>query len=310
MFSRDNGNIKPYIAWSAVCIIWGTTYLAIKIGVTDLPPMLFAGVRWIFAGLLLFTVLKMKGYTLPNMKEIKVLAVVGIALLGIANGLVVVAEQWLPSGLAALLLTTLPFWVVTIESLLPNGINFNIRISAGLLIGFLGILLIFLNDIKYLLEFSNFIGILCLLGAVISWASGSVYSSRRKIKVHPLMGAAFQMMIAGTAQTLLGVSLGEIEHFIFTPESFAAFAYLFIFGSFVGYGSYMYAIQYLPVSFVSTYAYINPIIALFLGWLVLDEDLNYLIGISAVLIILGVYLVKRGSEASPRSKSNIQSGRK
>lgn len=131
-------NTTAYIAWIAISIIWGTTYLAIRIGVADLPPMLFAGFRWIAAGLILVSIRRLMGNKLPPKNEIKHLAVVGIALLGIANGLVVVAEQWIPSGLAALVITTLPFWMVGFESLLPKGPNFNRYIFIGLLLGLSG----------------------------------------------------------------------------------------------------------------------------------------------------------------------------
>ena len=135
-------NIKAYIAWIAICILWGTTYLAIRIGVEALPPMLFAGIRWIIAGAILLIVQKALGNKLPTKNEIIPLAIVGIALLGIGNGLVVVAEQWIPSGLAALLMTTLPFWIVGFESLLPKGQRINSKIIIGLILGLIGVLLI------------------------------------------------------------------------------------------------------------------------------------------------------------------------
>ncbi|MDH3268588.1 MAG: EamA family transporter, partial [Ignavibacteria bacterium] len=115
---KENYGFRAYLAWATICIVWGTTYLAIRIGVSELPPMLFAGLRWIIAGAMLTILLNLRGYPFPKFEELKHLAVVGIALIGIANGLVVVAEQWIPSGLTALILSTLPFWIVGLESLL------------------------------------------------------------------------------------------------------------------------------------------------------------------------------------------------
>ena len=293
-------NFKAYIAWIAVCIIWGTTYLAIRIGVADLPPMLFAGLRWIIAGSIFLVYLRLRGQKLPGKSDIIPLAIVGIALIGFGNGLVVVGEQWVSSGLTALLITTTPFWLVGIESLLPQGTKINLFTLGGLAAGLAGVTLIFGSHWEELLDAAYLIGILCILGADVAWALGSVYSKYRKVNTHPFMGAAVQMIIAGTAQVLLGLILGEASKFVFTYNGFLAFAYLTLIGSIFGYGSYIYAISHLPLSLVSTYAYINPMIALFLGWLILDERLDFIVLIAAVIIIIGVLLVKQGS-----NKDNI-----
>lgn len=288
-------NFKAYLAWTSVCFFWGTTYLAIRIGVSHLPPLLFAGFRWIIAGTIFVSLLKWNGKALPKFKDIKHLAVVGICLIGIGNGLVVFGEQYIPSGIAALFITTLPFWVIGIESFLPTGPKLNYKIILGLLLGILGVFLIFEGDFQNLISEGNFIGVVCLLLAVVSWASGTTYSKYKKVDVHPLMGAAVQMLIAGVLQTVVGIALGELPGFSFDQNSFLAFSYLVIFGSLFGYGAYIYAIAHLPLSFVATYAYVNPVIALILGWLVLDENLNFQILLSAAIIFIGVAVVRSGS---------------
>jgi drug/metabolite transporter (DMT)-like permease len=289
-------NFKAYLAWITVCIIWGTTYLAIRVGVADLPPMLFAGLRWLTAGTIFLFYLKLRGQKLPGRYDIIPLAIVGILLLGFGNGLVVIGEKWVSSGLTALLITTTPFWLVGIESFLPQGEKISFLTIAGLILGLIGVTLIFGNHWEELLDKSYLLGIICITGAVIFWAFGSVYSKYRKVNVHPLMGAATQMIIAGTAQVLLGLILGEASDFVFTGNGLMAFVYLTLIGSIFGYGSYIYSIAHLPLSLVSTYAYINPVIALFLGWLILGERLDLVIGIAAVIIIAGVILVKQGSK--------------
>jgi drug/metabolite transporter (DMT)-like permease len=290
-------NFKAYLAWMAVCIVWGTTYLAIRIGVAELPPMLFAGIRWIIAGLIFLSYLRFKGVKLPVKEDIIPLAIIGILLLGFGNGLVVVGEQWISSGLAALLITTLPFWIVGFESLLPRGPRLNLFVVTGIFLGLAGVSLIFGSHWKELLEPGYLLGILAILGAEIAWSIGSVYSKYRRISdLNPLMGAAVQMLIAGTALTSLGVILGEPAEVNFTQDGLLALAYLTLVGSIFGYGSYIYAIAHLPLSLVSTYAYINPVIALYLGWLILDERLDFVILIAAVIIIAGVVLVKKGSD--------------
>ncbi len=292
----DKNNFRAYAAWIAVCIIWGTTYLAIRIGVEHLPPMLFAGVRWIVAGIIFVFFLRWRGKALPKKKDLIHIAVVGLALIGIGNGLVVTGEQFIGSGLAALLITTVPFWVVGMESVIPSGPKINLKIIFGLFLGLAGVALIFNGEWSSLLNPSYLLGMLCILGAVIAWSFGTVYSKYKKVNVHPLMNAAIQMLIAGTAQTILGLLLGEASAVSFHMNGILSFFYLVLIGSMFGYGSYIYAIEHLPLSLVATYAYINPIIALFLGWLVLDEKMNLTIIIAAVIIILGVIIVKQGAK--------------
>jgi drug/metabolite transporter (DMT)-like permease len=288
-------NVKGFLAWINVCVIWGTTYLAIRIGVQHLPPMLFAGIRWIIAGSIFLSLLRWKGNAFPRAKEIIHLAIVGLALLGCGNGLVVVAEQWIPSGLTALLLSTVPFAMVGLESLLPKGPKLNATIMAGLLMGLLGVFLIFRGEVEYLLVGENRLGILGIMTAVLFWSLGSIYSKYKRVSVHPLMGASVQMLVAGTAMAIVGVSLGELSRVNFEMKGLLSLAYLITVGSWVGYGSYIYAIAHLPLSLVSTHAYVNPIIALFLGWLVLDEKLSLEIVIATVVILAGVSMVRRGS---------------
>ena len=260
-----------------------------------MPPMLFAGIRWVIAGVIFITVLKWQGKPLPKANEIIHLAVVGLALLGFGNGLVVFSEQWIPSGLAALLITTVPFFMVGIESFLPKGPRLNGAILTGLIMGLVGVFLIFGEDIKYLADPNNLFGVLGLLGAVIFWSAGSLYSKYVKVDVHPLMGASVEMLIAGIVLSVIGISIGELPRLNFEINGLLSLAYLVIIGSFVGYTSYIYAIAKLPLSLVSTYAYINPIIALFLGWIILDEELNFQIAIAAAVIIAGVFIVKQGA---------------
>lgn len=300
-------NLKAYIAWINVCIIWGTTYLAIRIGVGKLPPMLFAGIRWLIAGAIVFTYLKLKGYRTPSKSDLKPIAITGILLLGFGNGLVVLGEKWVPSGLTALLITTVPLWAVTIESLMPKGPGMNFRIIAGLILGFAGVSIIFGSDLGGLFNSSFLTGVICLSIAVFTWACGSVYSKYKKVSIHPLMSSSVQMLIVGVLQLLLGFILGETKDLTIDLNSSLALLYLILFGSLIGYTSYIYAIAHLPVSFVTTYAYINPIIALVLGWMVLGEKLDIIIFISTIIIFAGVALVKSGTDNQSRKIKSKES---
>ncbi len=291
----QRNNLKAYIAYVNVCIFWGTTYLAIKIGVSHLPPFLFAGSRWLAAGSILLTYLLLTGRKMPDLKNLLHIAVVAVCLIGIGNAMLTFSEQWVPSGLASLFITTIPLWVVGMESVLPSGPKINLRIVIGLILGLTGVFLILGHDWKSLIDSSYFKGTIALFILVISWSFGSVYSKYKKIKVDPLLGAALQMVIAGALQVCAGLALGEGARFSFNEKSFLAFSYLLVFGSIVGYTSYIYALTHLPLSFVSTYAYINPVIALVLGWLVLGEEMSWLIVLAAVVIFTGVAVVKSGA---------------
>ena len=302
----EKTDTRGLIAWINICIVWGTTYLAIRIGVEHIPPMLFAGLRWIIAGIGFILYLRLSGKSFPSIKEFIPIAIPGILMLGLGNGLVVVAEQWIPSGLAALLITTVPFWIVGIEGIIPSGVKINKTIFLGLFLGLAGVVLIFGDDFKYLFISKNLLGVLSLMAAVFFWALGTVYSKYKKIDVHPLMGASVQMLVAGVLQTIIGLSIGEASQFYFERNSLLALGYLILMGSIVGYGSYIYAIKKLPLSLVSTYAYINPVIALFLGWLVLDEKLTIQIVIAAFVILAGVFVVKKGASIQAATKPGTQ----
>lgn len=288
-------NTKAIVAWLNISVIWGTTYLVIRIGVEHMPPMLFAGIRWVIAGGLFLAFLMRQGRPLPRPRELLHLTVVGLALIGFGNGLLVFAEQWIPSGLAALLITTVPFVMVGIEALLPQGPRLNATILAGLALGMLGVLLIFGDDLRYLADPDHLLGVLGLLGAVVFWSGGSLYSKYVKVDAHPLMGASVEMLVAGIVLSGIGLAIGELRDLSFELNGLMALAYLVVVGSLVGYTSYIYAVAKLPLSLLATYAYINPVIALFLGWLVLDEKLNLQIAVAAAVILLGVFVVKRGT---------------
>lgn len=293
----DKETLRAYVAWAIVCTAWGTTYLAIRIGVEVLPPALFAGGRFLIAGLLFLPVLLLRGAKLPARRHLMDIAIVGIALLTVANGLVVWAEQWVPSGLAALIVATLPFWMVGLQTLIPRGEGLTVRKVLGILIGFGGLILLLWPDLQGTLDRDYLKGVLGLCVAAVSWASGSLYSKYRNIKVQPLVAAALQMIVAGLVLIAVGLVRGEAAHFHLELQGLLALLYLIVFGSILGYSSYIYALAKLPASVVSTYAYLNPIVAVALGWLVLDERLDWRVAAATAIILFGVLLVNSARSA-------------
>ncbi len=288
-----------YGAWIAVCFFWGTTYLAIRVGLETLPPLLFAGMRFMAAGLLLFVfVFFVQRARLPKGKEWLHQMLIGLMLLGIGNGMVVIAEQWVPSGPAALLVATSPFWVVGLERLLKNGERSTKRTLIGLLLGFLGLIVLMAPNLTGLnVNTLYLVGAVAIQLACASWAAGSVFSKHHQTNLSPFMAAAVQMLIAGVAMTLVGTTIGEWHSLHFSTRSFYALIYLIVFGSIVAFGSYTYAIQKLPLSIVSTYSYINPVIAVLLGWLILSETLSVRVIVAMAIILGSVALVKTSPES-------------
>lgn len=299
-----------YAAWAAVCFFWGTTYLAIRVGVETLPPSLFGGLRFLIAGTLLTAWLRARGEALPRGRDWVTLVIVGLALLGMGNWMVVWAEQTVPSGIAALLVATTPFWMSGVEALLPGGDRLSGRGVLGLLIGFGGLILLLLPQLTAArLDSRMLLGFGAVELGCASWALGSVFSRRRPVQVKPLMAAAVQMIIAGTALTLLGTVRGEWPLFHLSARSGAALLYLIAFGSIVAYGSYMYALQKLPISTVSLYAYLNPIIAVFLGWLVLREQVGWREVASLAVILSGVMIVQGARVKTGEATQQREQGR-
>jgi drug/metabolite transporter (DMT)-like permease len=304
--------LGAYGAWAAVCFFWGTTYLAIRVGLETLTPLLFAGLRFLVAGALLFFVMGwQRNVRLPVGREWLNLGVVGLTLLAVGNGAVVWAEQWVPSGMAALLVATSPFWVAALERFRKDGERVGARGVLGMLVGFGGLaMLVGPQLFGVSLNGYYLAGVLVIQLGCFSWTAGSMYAKQRPTGVSPLMAAAVQMLWAGVVLTLVGTLMGEWGEISFSARSLGALSYLIVFGSIVAYGAYTYAIQKLPLSLVSTYSYVNPLVALVLGWLVLGESLGWREFTAAAVILFGVALVNASPEALARVREMFKGKRK
>lgn len=279
--------------FASIYILWGSTYLAIRAGVQELPPALMAGTRFLLAGAILFTWLLWRKVPLPPRGLMGPIALTGILLLFGGNLLVTVAEITVPSGMAAVIVANLPFFMVLFESLRKDGERITLLVVLGLLIGFTGMLILTWPKLSALgpRGIWEMRGEMALLGANICWALGSIYSKHRVRNVAPLMAVALEMLIAGAALTLFGCLIGEVPRYHLTARSSAAIAWLVVAGSLLGYSSYMWLLSHVPAVKVSTYAYVNPIIALALGWLFLGEPIDGRTGLGTLVILGGVALV-------------------
>jgi len=283
---------KALVAYLVVCVFWGSTYLAIKVGVTELPPFLFAGLRFFVAGVLLLSIARTLGDPLPRKSDWKTLAVVGLLLLAGGNAFVVWSEQYVGSGIASIFVVTVAMWTALFDAIIPGGSSdLNWRIVAGLLLGFLGTLLLVGATPAEILA-ADKRGPIALTMASTSWSLGTVYAKRHPTQASPYMGAAFQMIVGGGAVASIGTVLGEWPSWHLSARGIGAIAYLVIFGSIVGYSAYSYALRHASATIVGTYAYVNPVIAVLLGWLLLHEPVGPRTFIAMAMILAAVVWIQ------------------
>lgn len=288
---------SPVAVWGAmiaVYIAWGSTYLAIRFAVQTMPPFLMAAVRFLIAGSILFVYRRLAGDPLPHWNEARSAGIVGLFLLLGGNGAVVWAEQTVPSGLAALMVSSSPLWMMLLEAARPGATRPTPRAILGIVIGFVGVLLLLWpGKSGGLLQVAPW-GAGVLVFATLAWAFGSIYSRYAELPSAPLMGSAVEMLVGGVALALLGAVSGEFGRVnlaaISTP-SLAGLLYLIIGGSLIGYTAYTWLLRVAPTSLVSTYAYVNPLVALLIGSLLGNEDLSARTLVAAAVILGSVALI-------------------
>jgi drug/metabolite transporter (DMT)-like permease len=291
---RDNHTRSAYVAWLAVCVFWGGTYLAIRVALETIPPALIGAIRYTVAGVLLAAILRARGERLPAPAHWPRFALMGFLMIGLGNGGVIWAEQWVPSGVAAVMVAASPFWMTGLEAMLPDGEHLSRRSLVGLLIGFSGIVLLVWPDLSARgADGHQFgLGLAALQVACIGWALGSSYSRRLAREENALGAAALQMIFGGLVMLAAATVHGEWTQMALTSRSALAELYLIVFGSLVGYTAYVYALKYLPVSTVSLYAFVNPVIAVVLGTLMLGEPFGVRAVVASAAVLVGVAVVR------------------
>ncbi|HQD41419.1 MAG TPA: EamA family transporter [Bacillota bacterium] len=302
----DREEIKVVAAYIVVCIVWGSTYLGIRIGVSDFPPELFSGIRNLVAGSIILMYARVKGLEFPKSRtDIRRLATVGFMLLCGSMGLISWAEQWVHSGVVSLMVASSPLMMALIETIVFKENTLGIKGWAGLLIGFGGV--------GFLVMSASGTGSIDIFGSILVilaaffWSSGSVYSKRFKAAGSVVTHIGIQMLAGGVGLTTAGLLLGEASRVRFTVKSMAAMAYLIIFGSILAYSCYIYVLGKWPSSRAGTYAYVNPLVAVTLGFLVLGEPITYHTIISMVVILGGVLMVQVSQASRQRKEQNAPS---
>jgi drug/metabolite transporter (DMT)-like permease len=285
---------KAYIALGIVSFFWGTTYVAARTGAQQMPGLFMAGVRQFISGLILVGFFLAKGYKLPGMQELKRISIQGIFLLCIANGLLTWAMEYISGGLAAIIVALVPLFIALFSIWLYSKARLTKWMMLGLVTGFAGVLLIFSDYMKELQSRNFIFGIGLSLISVISWSFGSVYSARQKSSINILFNVGLQMLIAGTLMLIAcGITGKYVSPASFGAESWASLLYLVLIGSLLAYSAYVFAISKLPPTQVSIYAYINPVVAVLLGWLLLAEKMNMIMAAGIAITLGGVYIVNR-----------------
>jgi drug/metabolite transporter (DMT)-like permease len=295
---NEQSKLKIFFAFAAIYIIWGSTYLALLIGVQSMPPFVLSALRFLIAGIALYGYSLWRGESQPDFASLKKNAVCGILMLFGGAGSVAWAEQYLPSSLAAIIVTALPFWFVLLDKKQWSFYFSNKLIIAGLLIGFIGVAVLVGFD-KSPRSFTGnssmkIYGTVALIAGGVSWTIGSLYSKYRPAKNSVLMNAAIQLLSAGLFTFLISFLSGELNAYSFSntkKEAWSALLYLIIMGSVIAYLSYLWLLRVRPTAQVSTYVYVNPVVAMLLGAIIAKEPITWLQIIGLIIILSGVLMV-------------------
>lgn len=288
-------------AFAAVYLIWGSTYLGIKLAVDSIPPFLMAGSRFVVSGALLYGVMRWRGAARPTRAEWKSAAIIGAALLLAGNGGVTWAEQTTPTGLTALIIAATPLWILLADWIRPGGRAPSGSTLLGLAIGFVGVSLIVLSRDAEGTRLVPSLSALVLALASMCWAAGSIYARQTPKPASALTGIALQMIVGGGLQLLTGVLTGEVADFhptALTSTSLWAWVYLTFIGSLVGFTAYVWLLEVSTPARVSTYAYVNPLVAVLLGHVVLNEPVPRLVALAGALVLVAIVLITRKTSAS------------
>jgi drug/metabolite transporter (DMT)-like permease len=283
---------SAYIALIAVCVLWGTTYLGIRIAVETIPPFYLIAARYTISGAVLLIGARLAGLGIPSGRELIQTGICGAICIGIGNGLLALAETWVPSGLAALSYTTCPFWMVGVDALLPRGQRPLASTVRGLLVGVAGVVILVLPAaLKEGFRGSTFSGFLVLQLSAAGWVVGALLQKRVVTRSDAIVTGAVQQLAAGLAMFVPAALFEHIPHAVSSRSVFAV-AYLVVFGSCIGFTAFIYAITRLPVAIVSVYTFVNPIVAVFLGWLFFREAFGVREFIAMIVIFAGIAVVK------------------
>ena len=291
--------LKLIVAFASIYFIWGSTYVAIHYAIQTLPGFLMAATRFLVAGAILSVVAYWQGGRLNGPAALRNVFATGFILLLLGHGTVVLAIHWVPSGLAALLLCTTPIWVALLEWVLPGGKRPGGRVSTGILLGFLGIMmLVGVGDLRN--DEVDLLGAGLLLLSSVAWAAGTIYARRVQVSTSPFLVSGMQMLAGGFWLLLASIFTGDISRFhvdSISVESVLAFAYLTVFGSIVAFTAYSWLLKVTSPARAVTSSYVNPVVAVLLGHALAGEPLSYRMMLAMLTIVLGVIVITSSQTA-------------
>ncbi|MGD0761345.1 MAG: EamA family transporter [Candidatus Sulfotelmatobacter sp.] len=294
MHSAKPSRWMVILAFGLVYLFWGSTYLAIDIAVQTIPPALMCAMRFSIAGVVMLAVCALTGHrVLYTPRQIALAAVVGVLLLMGGNLTLSYAELTVSSGLAALIIAITPLWFLVLDSLLLGDHHISGRGKVGLALGILGLFVLFYPELtsRTTLGRRELWASVSLIGGSFSWALGSVLSKRWQSGMDVFSSTGWQVLAAGVANFLFALAMGDFSRVIWTTRGVGATMYLVVCGSWIGYTAYIWLLEHVPTSKVSTYAYVNPVVAVFLGWLILHEHVDRFILLGSAIVVLSVVLV-------------------
>jgi drug/metabolite transporter (DMT)-like permease len=297
VFLQDESNhrLKVVVAFGLVYVFWGSTYLAIGIASSEgIPPFVMCAMRFLIAGPLMLAACAVFGRSIRiSRREALRLAVIGGLLLVGGNGGLAWAEQYVPTGFAALIVAVTPIWFLVLERFVVQGDRMSRRGLIGLTMGIAGIAILVWPKItqRDALGVMQLVGSISLLFSSMSWAIGSVFSRKWQMKVDPFVATSWEMVFAGIGHTVLVLMTGQFHKAVFNQRGVMAVLYLVVFGSWIGYTAYIWLLKHVPTSKVATYAYVNPIVAVLLGWIVLHERFDHFMLAGTIVIVAAVVLV-------------------
>lgn len=298
---------KIALAFAVVYIVWGSTYIAIRFAIETIPPFLMAGMRFLTAGSILYLFASLKDKVKPSLRHWKSAFIIGALLLLGGNGLVVWAEKIVPTGITALIVATVPLWTVLLEWLwLKRGMPRPL-VFCGIVLGVLGLWILIKPQTNS--APLNLTGIAVLLAAAFSWAVGSIQARRAHLPKSGFMATGMEMISGGSLLLIVGSVKGEWNHFSFkavSAHSGFALGYLILFGALIGFSAYKYMLKHTSPTLSSTYAYVNPLIAVFLGWLLAGELLTLRIFFGAIIIAAAVCLITIAQKPSPHESLDAE----
>jgi drug/metabolite transporter (DMT)-like permease len=303
--AQRQSRLAVVLAFGLVYFFWGSTYLAIDIAVERIPPALMCGVRFLIAGVFMLGFCGLRGRTVRyNPQQLGQMAIVGVLLLMGGNLTLSFAEKHVASGVAALIVAVTPLWFLVLDTLLLGNHHVSVRGKIGLGLGVAGLIVLLLPDLTTTTSFgrAQLWASISLLGGSFSWALGSVLAKRWKsADVDPFSATAWQMIAAGLANLLFAVAAEDFSHVVWTTRGIGATVYLIVCGSWIGYTAYIYLLNHVPTAKVSTYAYVNPVVAVFLGWLVLNERVDGYILAGSAIVVASVILVTSAQVTKQRA---------